>query len=39
MSSKGNTNVIIVEYVVQDCPIMGRIVIKHYINCLEYGKA
>ena len=34
---KGNMKVI--EYVVQDCPIMGKIVIKHYLEEVkEYGK-
>ena len=34
---KGNMKVI--EYVVQDCPIMGKIVIQHYLEEVkEYGK-
>lgn len=31
----------VIEYVVQDCPIMGRVVIRHYIEPerrVKYGK-
>lgn len=29
----------VIEYVVQDCPIMGKIVIQHYLEEVkEYGK-
>ena len=29
----------VIEYVVQDCPIMGKIVIRHYLEEVkEYGK-
>lgn len=24
-----------IEYVVQDCPIMGKVVVKHYVNELK----
>lgn len=30
MNSKGNKTKV-VEYVVQDCPIMGKVIIRHYI--------
>lgn len=29
----------VIEYIVQDCPIMGRVVARHYIEEVkEYGK-
>lgn len=37
MSLKGNNNVIVVEYIVQDCPIMGKTVVRHFIKELPNG--
>lgn len=30
MSSKKNSKC--VEYIVQDCPIMGKVIVRHYID-------
>lgn len=29
---KKNSRVVTVEYVVQDCPICGKVIVKHYLD-------
>lgn len=29
---KKHTKVVTVEYIVSDCPIMGKVIVKHYVE-------
>lgn len=35
MNMKKHTKVVTVEYVVQDCPICGKIIVKHHLYATD----
>ena len=35
---KKHSRVVTVEYVVQDCPICGKVIVKHYVDKPKGGK-